>query len=351
MSSTITTQYSSPNTSARPGYEVCTGCGICQLPCPVWRRTRDVTLTLHGRARALQAGASAEELAESLMACVLCGACEAVCPEDIDTVGMTLDLRAQLAAANHSPLAERVRASSLLDPPGSSPAPTHPTVLLPGRALRGSPKRLERTRELLAAAHDHPVSIAGDDGADIAAAIEAGLQPEARPLPARALRFTKALERAREIVAADGLLHRVLRAWLPGVRVLGIGEALLRVEAVRAGIRGSDLYVVESRAYHADFARLVGLYDALRADTGCAMNLDLQRAAISTGATGLQHRAGMNVLDPAGQALWIAEGQDIERVVVECVEDIAPFECALDVPVVHLSDVADADVADADETR
>jgi ferredoxin len=41
------------------GYAACSGCSLCLLVCPVWRATRDIRLTPHGRAKALQHGASA----------------------------------------------------------------------------------------------------------------------------------------------------------------------------------------------------------------------------------------------------------------------------------------------------
>ena len=89
----------------------------------------------------------------------------------------------------------------------------------------------------------------------------------------------------------------------------------------------------------ADFRRLVGFYDELRQRVGCEMNLDLQRAAIATGAVSLQSRTGLGRIDAAEQALWILEGRDVKRIVVECVDDIEPFEGITDLPVVHLAEV------------
>ncbi len=70
------------------------------------------------------------------------------------------------------------------------------------------------------------------------------------------------------------------------------------------------------------------------------MNLDLQRAAIANGAASLQSRTGMNCIDAAEQAQWILEGRTVERIVVECVDDIEPFEKVTEVPVLHVAEVA-----------
>src|SRR5450759_5874785 len=80
----------------RKDYASCSGCSLCLLVCPVWRRSRDIGLTPLGRAKALQHGASAADIAESIQSCTLCAACEPVCPEDIALVAMTLELRRQL---------------------------------------------------------------------------------------------------------------------------------------------------------------------------------------------------------------------------------------------------------------
>jgi hypothetical protein len=121
-----------------------------------------------------------------------------------------------------------------------------------------------------------------DDGADIALALEAGGMID----PARRRRFLDMLD-GRTLVVGDGLLLRWLRAALPGARLQGLGEALGNIPALRRRIASADFYVIEARAYHADHARLVAHYDVLRKETGCAMNLDLQRIAMpATRASG-----------------------------------------------------------------
>ena len=84
------TQFTPP---ARPDHSACCGCSLCLLVCPVWRKTRDLTLTPRGRAKALQHGAAVADIAPSIESCTLCGACEPVCPENIDLVGMIVELR------------------------------------------------------------------------------------------------------------------------------------------------------------------------------------------------------------------------------------------------------------------
>ena len=285
-------------------YRACTGCGICVLPCPVWQQTRDLSLTLAGRALALQGGATAVELRESLDSCVTCGACEPVCPEEIDTVGMTLDLRK----------------AAPLDLPELDRGNGEKGSFLPGDSLRR-----HRVYEVVL----QRLAVSPADGSDIAAAIEAG-----RPIaPDRQRHFLESLT-GTELIADDGILHQPLRKW--GFTVIGLGEALLRKGPK---LRATDLYVIETRGYHADFQRLVRFYDELRQRVGCEMNLDLQRAAIATGAASLQSRTGTGRIDAAEQARWILEGRDVKRIVVECVDDIEPFEEIVDLPVVHLAEV------------
>lgn len=295
----------------RGDYAACSGCSLCLLVCPVWRATRDPRISPEGRAKALQAGAPATELAASALACTLCGACEPVCPEEIDLIGMTLSLRRGLpdSPARH---AARVRLSQAANRRSGVSAKI---MVLAGAALLERPQALARMLALLGARASE------DPGGDVLAALEAGI-----PVPgARLEAFLAPLRAARTLIVDNGFWLRHLRAWIPGVRVYGLGEVLTRLEPVRRGVRAGDLYVIEPRAYHADHARLVGHYDRLRRERGCATNLDLQRIAIPA----------------AGEADWILKGHLVERIVVERMEDAAAFAHHRALPVVHVAELAD----------
>ena len=297
-----------------PTFASCSGCSLCLLACPVWRQTRDIRLTPHGRAKAMQHGATADDIAPSIAQCTLCGACEPACPENIPIVEQVLQLRRE------RPLAATEFRSS-----GGNPAAN--TLLLGGRDLHG--ERLARAAAMLGA------TPAGDDGSDIALALELG-----GTLPPERLRaFLDSLGTARRLIVAEGLLLRRLRQWLPMLEVTGLGEALLGVEAIRGKLQATDLYVIEPRAFHADHARLVLEYDRLRASVGCATSLDLQRLATPSTANAAQRRAGLPVIDVREEARWILEGRAFERVVVEDVADCAVFAAVTDRPVVHLADL------------
>jgi len=274
----------------------CSGCSLCLLVCPVWRDTRDVRLTPRGRAKAIQHGATREQIAESVAGCTLCGACEPACPENLPLVDMVMALR---------------RTDAFPSPEETSVPNTGKKLLLAGRALHADLERSTRTLSLLDG-HE----LAQDDGADIVAALEAGAELATDRLEA----FLMPLRGARRLVVVEGLLLRALRRWLPQVASVGLGEALL--PAVGGKLKTGDLYIIETRAFNADQARLVGRYDALRAASGCEMNLDLQRIAIPAG----------------GQERWILEGRQVERIVVEDLGDRAAFMFA-EKPVLHLADL------------
>lgn len=301
--------------ASRPGYDACTGCNLCVLPCPVFRDTRDLALTLRGRAKALQAGASIDEIRPSLAACVTCGACEPVCPEDIDTVGWTLEYRARLSSPLAAPLAMT---------PAEAPVEAR-VALLPGGLDEHA---AQRVAEALGA------TIAADTGADLAHALEAGLPLDER----RIARFTASLAAVRTLVVADGRLHVPLRRWLRHTRVLGLAEALVALPGVRAALGAGDLLVLEPRGYHADFARLVGVWDGVRKETGVQMSLDLHRLAIATGTSSLRSTAGTFPL--AEQASWLLEGRTVSRILVESPHDLPVLRDATTTSVVSLSELA-----------
>ncbi|MFH1045110.1 MAG: 4Fe-4S dicluster domain-containing protein [Pseudomonadota bacterium] len=317
----------------RKDYASCSGCGLCLLVCPVWRRRHDIGLTPLSRAKALQHGAVAADIAESVQSCTLCAACEPVCPEEMGLVAMTLDLRRQLI----QPAAVQSLQARMQDQAARPPSPqaSRATVLLSGRTLRERPGTLARAAALLGGAGKIP--IADDDGGDIALALEAGVS-----IPAPRLeRFLQPLRGLKNIVVADGLLLRPLRQWLPRSQIFSLGVALSRLASVRRALGAGDLYVIEPRAYHADYQRLVKYYDALRADCGCALNLDLQRIAIPAAARSLPQSLGLDAIDDKVQVRWILQGRKITRIVVESLEDAAAFEHARHCPVVHLADLAD----------
>jgi NAD-dependent dihydropyrimidine dehydrogenase PreA subunit len=319
--------------SARQDHAACSGCNLCLLVCPVWRQTRDFSLTPHGRAKALQHGADIAAITASIESCTLCGACDPVCPEHIDLIGMIVELRRKLpqSSANQS-LEKKMRAHAANAP---ATQPTARLMLLPGAALRNHAPTLARVAALLG--KGGKLAVAHDDGWDIALALEAGAW-----IPEQRLeQFLAPLRPLKKIIVVDGLLLRHLKLWLPQSKIVALGEALTALDAVRRGLRATDMYVIEPRAYHADYERLVKYYDRLRVEAGCAFNLDLQRIAIPATARSLPQRLGLKPPDDGAHARWILHGHAITRIVVESLEDIAAFGSAGDCPVVHVADLAD----------
>jgi NAD-dependent dihydropyrimidine dehydrogenase PreA subunit len=330
-------------------YAACSGCSLCLLVCPMWRRHHDPRLTPEGMTKALQCGATVAHLQEPAETCSLCGACDPVCPERIDLSGMVMELRHQLTSALPPHVPPRVPRPAVLDDlqvrlqkkatpanPANAAKPAGPsqvslrsdTVFLPGPALRADPAFLARIVALL------NLPVFDDDGDDIALALELGADiPQARLQS-----FIDSL-RGHSIVAADGLLLRQLRRWLPGSKRMGLGAALCSRAAVRSNLAATDLYVIEPRACHADYERMVIYYNNLQIETGCRLSLDLQRIAIPASAPGLLHALGVAVNDDDTQTKWILQGRKPERIVVEDQADIAAFRRITDIPVVHLAEL------------
>lgn len=306
-------------------HAACSGCSLCLLVCPMWRHHRDISLTAHGYAKALQHGADAHGIAAELWGCTLCGACDPVCPEQIDVTGMILKLRRESV----HPAAQNLRAE--MESEALRPLKIQHTTekLLPDQALRDSPDLLARIAALLG------VSVAEDDGADIALALEAGVVVP----PQRLKRFLSSWRGLKKIIIADGILLKHLKQLLPAMNFVTLGEALSTHAAVRRSLRTSDLYVIEPRAYHAAYQRLVKHYDRLRSESGSAFNLDLQRIAIPATSRSLPQRLGLMANDDDEQARWVLHGRNISRIVVESLQDKAAIEKVSDVPVVHLADL------------
>lgn len=308
----------------RPGYEKCNGCRVCTLPCPVWRKTHDISLTHCGRARAIQCGASPEDIKESIMACILCGACESVCPFGIDTVGMTLDLRYMLNKEKIASEFTEKRTSENLNKKG-----IYSRLFLPGKQLRSHEQLILNIHNLL---DDSETAIAYDDGSDISHAVESGISVSKK----RKEQFLRSISGAQELIVADGILQRILIKWLPWVKILGLTDAILDKINIYRLLGPDDLYIIETRRYNGAYAGMVREYDSIRKKTGCKMNMDLHRSAIPTGAGSVF----LNAVSPEEQARWIIKGREFKRIVVENPEDISVFKKVSDTEVIHVSDLA-----------
>ena len=309
-------------------FSACSGCSLCLLVCPMWRSRRDPRFSAEGLAKGLQCGATAADLAATVDACSLCGACDPVCPERIDLSGMIMELRRQQAGSlpNTAAIGElcaRLQQDAATDTQATS-------LLLPGPELRSEPALLAQVRELLG------LAISDDDGDDIALALELGV-----PIPPSRLQSFLAPLSGRSIVAADGLLLRQLRRWLPGSKRMGMGAALSSRAAVRTHLSAADLYVIEPRACHADYERMVAYYNHLQRETGCLLSMDLQRIAIPAMERGLRRVLGEEVGADDTPAQWILQGRTPSRIVVESLADRAAFRRICDIPVLHVAELGE----------
>ena len=309
---------------SRPGYESCNGCRVCTLPCPVWRETHDISLTHCGRARAIQCGASCEEISESIKACILCGACESVCPFGIDTIGITIDLRHMLNKEKSvsKPL-EEIKSYERNQTWGYS------RLVLPGKYLRSDEQLMKYLHTLF---DDSETAVAFDDGSDIGGAVESGIIVSNE----RKEQFIRSLAGVKELIVAEGILKRILRKWLPDVKITGLGLAVLNKKNIMELLGPDDLYIIETRGYNGEYSEMVREYDLIRKNTGCQMNLDLHRSAIPTGAASVFSRT----VSPENQARWIIRGRRFKRIIIESPEDIRVFMKITDADVIHVSELA-----------
>ncbi|GMR17634.1 MAG: hypothetical protein BMS9Abin33_0026 [Gammaproteobacteria bacterium] len=300
-----------------PDFTECHGCSLCLLVCPVWQQTRDVALAPKGVARALQRNAASEELRYAANACILCGACNTVCPQDIDLFAMMLDLRHQ--DAGDSEIGEQDSIDIVSNDKTGS-------LLIPSKALQEQPELLGITQQLIN--ETTPARVASDTGNDIVKTIESGLAVSEERLQ----QFLKPLRKCSRIIVDDGLLFRCLLQWLPHVRIISLGAVLSDMKPCR-DLGPGDLYVINSRAYHADYSRLCGHYDNLIKATECKTNLDLNRVAIPT-----LGGAQQEVLDSKLQVEHLLEGRDINRIVVEDIQDATEISNWCDYPIMHVAE-------------
>lgn len=318
---------SASKSPSKKDYSACSGCSLCLLPCPVWRQKRDITFTWQGRAKALQQGATIAELTDSIFACTYCGSCDPICPEGIDLRGTMARFR-----ENHegNPFIEEIkkRMEEALKKPLS---PLESEALL----LAGEGLKKKKIVNLLSEEKDFKE--APDTGQDITLALEGGIE-----IPQERLdQFINPLKKAKEIIISDGILKRPLKLLLPGTKVRSLGEALSSLPKIRKAIKKSDFYIIESRAYNSDLENMVAYYDKLRKETGAVFNLDLNRIATPTTATSIQNVLGIKGIDVSEQVKWLLEGRNVERIVVESIEDGEAFEATTNIPVIHLSDLAE----------
>ncbi len=306
---------------------LCNGCGLCVLPCPAWWNSRDMMVTPRGILRALQENARAEDLRDTLFDCSMCGACEPACPLDIDILATFRELRGAIPSPVPQPVSPR--------PAGHGTVAARPKrVLLPGPALGRNQALLDLVVGILGSSA--AISISDDDGHDLALTLETGAALET----GRVEEFLAPFRVARELIVVEGILHRFLRWRLPRLRITGLAEALLRVEGVRRSLRPGDFLVIDARSFHSDHRRNLKLFDRVRRESGCQMNLDLQRLAIPTTADATAGNRANRESTVATAIRWMLAGRKIDRIVAESPLDIGAFRAHTEIPVVHLSEIA-----------
>jgi ferredoxin len=280
----------------------------------------------------MQGGASYEEISHAIDSCLLCGACEKACPEGIGLFDLNMHQRQELnrrrsAYPGWYPV-EKMKTRGIGENPKTG------ALLLAGELLDRDRGLRDVVTGLLGGSGRTAVAL--DDGREIARFMEAGLPLDKQKVDI----FVGSLQSAGTLIVAEGLLHHPLRKWLPHKKILGLGEALIAAAPLRSHLVPEDLYMIESRGYHADHERLVLFYDRLRRETGCQTNLDLQRTAVSTGASSLQGRTDPKAAGCIENAKRILKGRRVRRIVVEDLSDKRAFRLATDIPVIHVGQLA-----------
>lgn len=316
-------------------YSDCYGCGLCTLVCPVWHQSHNVCCTPHGHAKALQSRGEINII--GLFDCILCGACEPVCPENISLMQMILELR-QNATKNKTALNDNPVSTSSFNKEQSNQQ-AHNILLLADEALLERTNLLKQTLKLLNASKLRGIEQAQDSGCDISSALQSGLEIT----PLRLKEFLSTLKTAKKLIVSDCLLKRKLQQWLPNTKILSLGFVLSSLPALQYKLNSKDLYIIECKAYNADFERMVSHYNKLKQQSNCHLNLDLQRLAVPTGAGHIENRSDaasdMPRFNSNKQTQWILQGLNFERIVVECVKDGIAIAQVSDKPIFHLTEL------------
>lgn len=315
-------------------YSDCYGCGLCTLVCPVWHQNHDVCCTPHGHAKAMQANSDVNVI--GLFDCILCGACEPVCPANIEIMKMMIELRQNHTDEKLLPL----KSKSLSDNSITSQVLFLADDALLKNKMQSNNSLLSQTLKLLNSTDTGQVSQAQDNGSDISKAIKSGVEIS----PVRLEEFLTSISSATKLIVSDCLLRTALQQWLPSLKIISLGYVLSNLSLIKNKLSERDLYVIECRAYNANFQKMVTHYNQLKQHSGCQLNLDLQRLAMPTGGLDInKHRLDskttMTTFDPHKQSQWILQGLNVDRIVVESVEDGMAMMQVSDKPIIHLTEL------------
>jgi len=106
---------------------------------------------------------------------------------------------------------------------------------------------------------------------------------------------------------------------------------------VQQKINQDDLYIIDAAYFHADYERRVEHYASLRTNTGCQINLDLNRMAIPTGVSSLAEKSGY--FDVKQQIECLLHGREFERVLVENPMDMTVLREITEKEVIYIGDL------------
>ncbi len=263
-------------------YYDCSGCSVCSLVCPTWTQNQDVMLTPWGRAKAIQGGAKAEDLRESLESCVNCGSCEVVCPETINLH------REETLLKKAAGLIKEFKEVVL----SSSSNSFYPSELLQKQNALTS--KLEPTLKKHAS--------------------------------------------SGEVITDDFQLQQKLLESNNLKKVFSVGEWLIRKKILHPKLKKGDLYWMDAKLFHSKYEKLVKEYDKFQKETNCLLNWNLQRTAMPLGEENA-------FFERKKQFEWVIFNKDIQRIVVESTRDWKWLKENSHIPVVHVLELLEDNVA------